>query len=125
MGIPRVKGHLYTVEATLSDAIQEVEPAALFSLVLVEGASAVLDISRPIENPIPRAPRKITITGAAIAQKRQGSPATNPHIKRPARTIHPKQISAPPIWNLFIYLFLPPNFCIEVKFYCEAHLAAS
>jgi hypothetical protein len=57
----------------------------------------VEDISLPIENPIPRAPRKITITGAAIAQKRQGSPATNPQIKRPARIMQPEQISIPPI----------------------------
>jgi hypothetical protein len=94
----------------LADIVHEVVLAALFSLGWVEGAFSVVAMSRPMEKPIPRAPRKATITGAAIAQKRQGSPATKPQIKRPARTIQPRQINAPPTLNLFICLFLPPNF---------------
>ena len=68
-------------------------------MVLLEavGASSVVDISRPMENPMPSAPRRITITGAAIAQKRHAPPMTRHATKKPARTIQPMQISVPPI----------------------------
>ena len=66
------------------------------SLIFVEA------ISRPMEKPIPSTMEKPTITGAAIAQKRQGSPAASPQTNRPKRTTQMKLIILPPIRNVFI-----------------------
>jgi hypothetical protein len=67
-----------------------------------ESAIFVEAINRPIEKPIPRTAEKPTMTGTAIAQKRQGSPATSPQMKSPARMRQTALIIVPAIWNFLM-----------------------
>ena len=65
-------------------------------------STSVVAINLPTVKPMPRAAATKIITGIMIAHSRHGSPATIPHMNKPARIRQVKEINIPPILNFVV-----------------------